>query len=219
MKNLKRYFSLLSNYQVDQFQLFEKEFRKWNKNINLVSRKDIRYFESHHLIHSLSISKIFDFPTNTTVIDLGTGGGLPGIPLAILYPKTEFLLVESIRKKITVVRELTQLLELENVIPIHARIETIEKQVDYMISRWVGSVKDIIELIHIKGRITFTNQSKSGLWLWKGGNLNEELHQLRRTKVYELKETFEPPFYSTKKIVHIPKASIIAYANQKKLCG
>ncbi|MCY3998751.1 MAG: 16S rRNA (guanine(527)-N(7))-methyltransferase RsmG [Flavobacteriaceae bacterium] len=216
MKNLKRCFSPLSKYQVNQFQTFEKEFRKWNEHINLVSRKDILHFESHHLMHSLSISKIFDFPKNTTVIDLGTGGGLPGIPLAVLYPKTHFFLVESIRKKIDVVRELTHLLELNNVTPIHARIETIEKQADYMISRWVGSVKDIITLIQIKGQITFTNQFKSGLWLWKGGNLKEELHQLKDTEIYELNKNFKHPFYSTKKIVHIPKKSIIAYANQKK---
>ncbi|MCY4161859.1 MAG: 16S rRNA (guanine(527)-N(7))-methyltransferase RsmG [Flavobacteriaceae bacterium] len=214
MEILKSSFPNLSNHQLEQFLKFDNEFQLWNSKINLVSRKDIIHFESHHLIHSLSISKVFDFPKNTTVIDLGTGGGLPGIPLAILYPETQFFLVESIRKKINVVRELTHLLELKNVTPIHARIETIEKQVDYIISRWVGPTKEIIKMVYQKGRITFRDQHKSGLWLWKGGNLSEELRDIDQAETYDLNEHFDQPFYSTKKILHIPKKSIITFADK-----
>lgn len=214
MENLKRYFTELTAQQIDRFQTFEKEMRKWNERINLVSRKDILHFELHHLIHSVSISKVLDFPRNTSVIDLGTGGGLPGIPLAILYPDSRFYLVESIRKKIDVVGELIDILQLKNAIPIHSRIEDMEKEVDYVVSRWVGPTKEIIKRIHKEGSITFTNQPKSGLWLWKGGDLTEELSGIEGTETHALNKFFEQPFYATKKIIHIPKESIATFAHR-----
>jgi 16S rRNA (guanine527-N7)-methyltransferase len=215
---LESYFKELTPRQKEQFVSFEKLFLEVNQRINLISRKDHNNFFIHHLLHSLSIANFFKFKSGTDVLDLGTGGGLPGIPLAIMFPEVNFLLCDSIRKKLTAVDEIVEYLQLKNVSTAWQRAETIERRFDFVVSRAVAPIGDLWhwtkKLIHNNQR----NNFKNGLILLKGGDLEVEIENWRKSicknnpnaplpilDEIELKGFCKDEFFITKKIIYIEK--------------
>lgn len=201
---ISRYFPHLSPYQLKQFSDLEKLYFSWNEKINLVSRKDIEHLTERHILHSLSIAKVIGFKPGTKILDIGTGGGFPGIPLAIMFPDSQFYLVDSIGKKIKVVKELIQSLELKNAGAENARVEGLKQQFDFAVCRAVAPVP---ELLHwLRGKILKKNFNRlaNGLLCFKGGDLTEELKDVKnRTLIYNISDFFEEDFFKTKKIVYV----------------
>jgi 16S rRNA (guanine527-N7)-methyltransferase len=176
----------------------------WNLRINIISRKDIGNLEIHHILHSLSIAKLFSFIPGTKVLDAGTGGGFPGIPLAIVFPEVEFTLVDSIAKKIMVVEEIKKELGLKNVYPRNERFENIPDKFDYITGRAVSSLTDLCNLL--RGKILDHNKNKypNGLIYLKGGEFVEELETLKASfRLYNLSDYFNESFFETKKLIHL----------------
>jgi 16S rRNA (guanine527-N7)-methyltransferase len=179
-------------------------YQQWNIRINVISRKDIENLEIHHILHSLSIARIFSFNQGTKVLDAGTGGGLPGIPLAILFPEVEFTLVDSIAKKISVVEEIKSELGLKNVNPRNERFENTAGKFDYITGRAVSSLPDLCNLLHEKILGHNRNIKPNGLIYLKGGDFSDELESLRATyKLYNLSDYYNESFFETKKLIHI----------------
>ncbi|MDN6281111.1 MAG: 16S rRNA (guanine(527)-N(7))-methyltransferase RsmG, partial [Psychroflexus sp.] len=179
-------------------------YKDWNQKINVVSRKDIDEIYTRHVLHSLGIAKVQIFKPGAHILDVGTGGGFPGIPLAILYPETQFTLVDSIGKKIKVVDEVVQALDLKNVTTVNARVETIDQQVDFIVSRAVAAMPTFVHWV--KGKIAkkSNHELKNGIIYLKGGDLTEELSPYETAEVFELSNFFEDDFFETKKIVYLP---------------
>jgi 16S rRNA (guanine527-N7)-methyltransferase len=176
----------------------------WNLMINVISRKDIENLEIHHILHSLSIAKLFSFIPGTRVLDAGTGGGFPGIPLAILFPEVEFTLVDSIAKKIMVVEEIKNELGLNNVKPKNERFEETPGKFDYITGRAVSSLPALCKLLHGKILDQDRNKYKNGLIYLKGGEFIEELESLQANyRLYDLSDYFHESFFETKKLIHI----------------
>ncbi|NWJ53289.1 MAG: 16S rRNA (guanine(527)-N(7))-methyltransferase RsmG, partial [Bacteroidetes bacterium] len=179
-------------------------YAAWNAQINVISRKDIEHLLERHILHSLAIAKIITFVNGTKIMDVGTGGGFPGIPLAILFPEVEFLLVDSIGKKIKVVNEVATAIGLENVKGVHVRAEQIDEQFDFIVSRAVTALPEFMGWIAGKIKKRGINELENGVLYLKGGDLDAELIPLKQYwKVYNLKEIFDEPFFETKKVVHI----------------
>lgn len=204
MEIIEKYFSDLTPNQKNRFRLLQELYRDWNLKINVVSRKDIDELYLRHVLHSLGIAKIQPFLPEARILDVGTGGGFPGIPLAILYPETRFHLVDSIGKKIKVVNEVVEGLALDNVETTQARVEEIQGQYDFIISRAVAAMPTFVHWT--RGKIAKQNRHelKNGILYLKGGDLEEELAEYRTAKVYDLSQYFEEDFFSTKKVVHLP---------------
>lgn len=204
MEIIEKYFSDLTPNQKNRFRLLQELYRDWNLKINVVSRKDIDELYLRHVLHSLGIAKIQPFLPEARILDVGTGGGFPGIPLAILYPQTRFHLVDSIGKKIKVVNEVVEGLALDNVETTQARVEEIQGQYDFIISRAVAAMPTFVHWT--RGKIAKQNRHelKNGILYLKGGDLEEELAEYRTAKVYDLSQYFEEDFFSTKKVVHLP---------------
>ena len=203
MELLLKYFPTLTPTQVAQYTQAVSLYEEWNARINVISRKDMEHFVLHHLLHSLGIAKIHPFSVGLKVLDVGTGGGFPGIPLAILYPEVSFHLVDSIGKKIKVVQEVATALGLTNVTYQQARVETLEGQYDYIVSRAVTQMADFYKLTkHLLKPVTHKGDKRGILYL-KGGDLTEELAAFPSATVYNLSEVFEEDFFETKKVVYL----------------
>jgi len=201
---LLKYFPDLDDNQLRQFEKISEVYKDWNQKINVVSRKDIDEIYIRHVLHSLGIAKIQAFLPGSKVLDVGTGGGFPGIPLAILFPETEFTLVDSIGKKIKVVDEVVEKLDLQNVKAINDRVENISGEFDFIVSRAVAVMPSFVHWV--KGRITkhSLHDRKNGILYLKGGDLSEEIKPYRTVEVFELSDIFEEEFFDTKKVVYLP---------------
>ncbi len=204
MEIINKYFPNLSEEQIQQFEKLQELYQDWNLKINVVSRKDIDELYLRHVLHSLGIAKVQSFLPGSKVLDVGTGGGFPGIPLAILFPETNFHLVDSIGKKIKVVEKVSEGLKLKNVRITNARVETINDQYDFIVSRAVAQMETF--KFWVKNRIAkkSNHELKNGILYLKGGDLQEELAQFSKATIYNLPDFFEEPFFETKKVVHLP---------------
>lgn len=197
------YFPDLTDKQKEQFSRLESLYRAWNEKINVISRKDMDFFWSHHVLHSLAIAKIIQFQSGTKVMDVGTGGGFPGIPLAIFFPETEFYLVDSIGKKIKVVEEVRKALGLNNVRGEQLRVENVQEKQDFIVSRGVTAFPAFVSLVKGKIERISRNQLENGILYLKGGDFSEELKPFaRQTAVYAIADFFAEDFFETKKIIH-----------------
>ncbi len=204
MDKITSYFPELTEQQIQQFTQLEQLYKTWNAQINVISRKDIDALYVRHVLHSLAIAKIIHFKDKSRVLDVGTGGGFPGIPLAILFPKVKFVLVDSIGKKIKVVNEISEAIQLENLTAIHGRAEKVKGEFDFVVSRAVTKMDDFYKWIRKKIAPKHKNTLRNGILYLKGGDLTEELTHFPKAKLYNIIEFFKEDFFETKKIVHIP---------------
>lgn len=204
MDIILKYFSDLSETQVEQFSKLKDLYHDWNLKINVVSRKDIEEIYMRHVLHSLGIAKVQTFKPGAKILDVGTGGGFPGVPLAILHPEVDFYLVDSIGKKIKVVNEVVEGLGLTNVKTTNDRVENVKGQYDFIVSRAVAQMETFVRWV--KGHIAkkSNHELKNGILYLKGGDLTEELQKYTTTTIYELPSFFEEAFFETKKVVHLP---------------
>lgn len=202
MDIILKYFSDFTDQQIRQFKNLEELYSEWNAKINVISRKDISSLYEKHVLHSLSIAAAFEFKPGTRIIDIGTGGGFPGIPLAIFFPEVSFLLVDSIAKKIRVVNEVTKSLELKNVEAIHARAEDIrERKCDFVVSRAVAPLKELWKW----GKPLLRKNTEGGLICLKGGDLAQEIHDSNtRPRIMEIYELFAEEYFREKFLLFIP---------------
>ncbi len=199
-----KYFPHLTDEQKRQFSLLQDLYKDWNLKINVVSRKDIEELYLRHVLHSLAISKIQSFKPGAFILDVGTGGGFPGIPLAILYPETQFQLVDSIGKKIKVVDEVVAGLGLQNVKTTNDRVENCKGEYDFIISRAVAAMPTFVHWV--EGKIAKKSRHKlpNGILYLKGGDLTEELQDFPKAEIFPIADYFEEDFYQTKKVVYLP---------------
>ena len=204
MELIKKYFPNLTEVQEKQFADLYDLYIDWNSKINVISRKDIENLYEHHVLHSLGIAKYTTFAPGTTVMDLGTGGGFPGIPLAILFPETKFHLVDSIGKKIRVATEVANSIGLKNVTFRHCRAEEEKQKFDYVVSRAVMPLMDLLKIIRKNIATEQRNALPNGLICLKGGELEKEVMPVKhKVDFFDLKEVFEEPFFETKKVVYV----------------
>jgi len=204
MKIIQKYFPELTNLQESQFGMLQSLYEDWNSKINVISRKDIEQLYERHVLHSLGIVKFVQFVPDTSVLDVGTGGGFPGIPLAIMFPESQFHLVDSIGKKIKVVEAVSAELKLQNVTSEKARAEDVAGSFDFVVSRAVTSLPVFYGWVKGKIKKQDNNSIRNGIVYLKGGDFEAELKDFKnRSKVYPLSSFFEEPFFETKKIVHI----------------
>lgn len=203
---ITKYFPDLTKEQVEKFSQLGKLYEEWNEKINVISRKDIEQLYERHILHSLGIAKVMAFKPGTTVLDVGTGGGFPGIPLAILFPETNFHLIDSIGKKITVVQNVAISLDLKNVKAEHTRAELVNDKYDFVVSRAVTRLAPFYEWIKNKFLKGGFNDLDNGILYLKGGDLEEEISELKKHQVivYDLKDYFSEEFFETKKVLHVP---------------
>ena len=205
MNLLAKYFPDSTERQKQQFAALPALYEEWNAKINVVSRKDMADFTEHHVLHSLAIAKVVKFKPMTDILDLGTGGGFPGIPLAIMFPETNFLLVDSVGKKITVAADIVQRLQLANCTTLNARAEQLHRKFDFVVSRAVATTPQLVQWTH--GLISKTNYHTldNGLLLLKGGDLTDELAPYaNKATVWNVADFFDEPYFETKKIIHLP---------------
>ncbi len=201
---LSKYFPDLSDKQLKQFFQLDELYRFWNEKINVISRKDIDQLYLHHVLHSLSIAKVISFKEGTKIIDVGTGGGFPGIPLAIMFPTAKFLLIDSIGKKINVVKEISASLGLNNLDAVKSRAEEIDVQCDFVVSRAVATIDDLVKWTKHMIKPGGKNVLKNGWLLLKGGDLEDELKAYKESAVvFNVSEYFEEDFFETKKVVYL----------------
>ncbi len=204
MHEIIKYFPDLTDIQKEQFQKLEFLYNDWNSKINVISRKDIDELYTKHVLHSLAIAKIQKFEPGTFVLDVGTGGGFPGIPLAILFPETRFYLIDVILKKINVVKAVAEALDLRNVKAEQLRAENVKGDFDFIVSRAVTNMPDFVSWIKDKIKKTNKHQLKNGILYLKGGDLSEELKDFPKATEYNIAEFFDNEFFETKKVVHLP---------------
>lgn len=205
MNKLIHYFPELTSSQISQFETLVELYNYWNSKINLISRKDINEIEVRHFLHSLSIAKFFSFKPETNILDIGTGGGFPGIPLAVIFPEVNFHLTDSIGKKIKVVNEIKNNLGLKNVYAEHIRSENVKNRYDFIVNRAVTNMSNLVSLIGDKiSNINNHGSINNGIISLKGGDLENELNPFKNSKIYQLNELFDEPFFETKKIVYLP---------------
>jgi 16S rRNA (guanine527-N7)-methyltransferase len=203
-QRLFEYFPNLSQEQKSQFILLEELYKDWNQKINVVSRKDIEELYLRHVLHSLGIAKIQEFKDGAEVLDVGTGGGFPGVPLAILFPNVKFTLVDSISKKIKVVDEVVEGLGLTNVNTINARVEEVSGLFDFIVSRAVAAMPTFTYWVKGKIKKESIHKRRNGILYLKGGDLSEELKEYKTAEVFDLPNYFTEDFFKTKKVVYLP---------------
>ena len=204
MDIILKYFPDLNERQIVQFEQLFGLYSDWNAKINVISRKDIDELYLRHVLHALGIVKVMTFNPNTKILDVGTGGGFPGIPLAIMFPETQFYLVDSIGKKLKVVEAVAHTLGLENVKTTHSRVEAIDDRFDFIVSRAVTTMPVFVGWVKHKVSKKSHHPLKNGILYLKGGDLSEELKNYPKAKTYMLSDYFEEPFFETKKVVHLP---------------
>ena len=204
MTEIDKYFPKLTQEQKEKYSKLVQLYKYWNSKVNLISRKDIDNLEINHILHSLSIVKIVSFKDSTSVLDVGTGGGLPGIPLAIFFPKVNFTLIDSIGKKIKVVKSICSELSINNVNAINDRVENHLDRYDFILSRAVTGMDNFHKLVYKNFRYDSSNKIKNGIISLKGGDLDEELKDFKKKNIYDINEYFNYEFFQTKKIIYIP---------------
>jgi len=204
MEEILSHFPDLTETQLQQFAALEGLYTDWNAKINVISRKDIDALYTKHVLHSLGIAKVMPFMPGATVLDVGTGGGFPGIPLAILFPETNFYLIDVIAKKIKVVQEVATALGLQNVKAEQMRAENVKEDFDFIVSRAVTNMPDFVSWIKFKIKKKQLHELKNGILYLKGGDLTEELADFPKATEYNLAEFFKDEFFETKKVVHLP---------------
>ena len=201
-----KYFPEITDEQKQQFEKLEKLYTKWNEKINVISRKDMDGLYEKHILHSLGIAKVMPFADGTKVLDVGTGGGFPGIPLAILFPEVSFMLIDSIGKKIKVVEAVSEGLGLKNVTAVHGRAEKLKEKFHFVVSRAVTQMPEFLRWLKGKFEKEQFNEKHNGVLYLKGGDLAEELAGLR-CEIFQLKNYFEEEFFDTKKVVYLSKGN------------
>ncbi|MBC7748445.1 MAG: 16S rRNA (guanine(527)-N(7))-methyltransferase RsmG [Methylotenera sp.] len=204
MDEILKYFPNLTDIQKEQFEKLDFLYHDWNEKINIISRKDIDALYTKHILHSLGIAKIIKFEPGTYVLDVGTGGGFPGIPLAILFPETRFYLIDIIAKKIKVVQAVAEGLDLKNVKAEQLRAENVKGDFDFIVSRAVTNMPDFVSWVKTKIKKNNKHELKNGILYLKGGDLTEELKDFPKATEYNLADFFEDEFFETKKVVHVP---------------
>ena len=204
MDKLIEIFPSLSASQIEKFKNMPVLYEDWNSKINVISRKDINFFYERHLLHSLGIAKVVQFLPNAKILDVGTGGGFPGIPLAILFPQTHFFLIDSIGKKIKVVEEVTAALELKNISVSKIRAENFNEKVDFVVSRAVTKMDVFVPWVKKNIRSTHKHSIKNGILYLKGGDLTQELFKFPKAQQFDLAEHFNDAFFEMKKVVYVP---------------
>ena len=204
MEIIQKYFPELTDTQKEQFMALYDLYTDWNSKINVISRKDITNLYEHHVLHSLGITKVINFRPGTEIMDLGTGGGFPGIPLAIMFPDTHFHLVDSIGKKVKVATEIASAIGLKNVTTRHCRAEEEKQLFDFVVSRAVMPLTDLLKIIRKNIKKEQHNALPNGLICLKGGELQNEVMPVKhQTMMYDLKDYFEEEFFETKKVVYV----------------
>ena len=201
-----KYFPEITDEQKLQFEKLEKLYTEWNEKINVISRKDMDGLYEKHILHSLGIAKVMPFADGTKVLDVGTGGGFPGIPLAILFPEVSFTLIDSIGKKIKVVEAVSEGLGLKNVTAVHGRAEKLKEKFHFVVSRAVTQMPEFLRWLKGKFEKEQFNEKHNGVLYLKGGDLAEELAGLR-CEIFQLKNYFEEEFFDTKKVVYLSKGN------------
>ena len=204
MNIIKSNFSYLSGLQIKQYESLKNLYENWNHKINVVSRNDILELNTRHVLHSLSIAKFIDFKPKSKILDVGTGGGFPGIPLAIMFPDVSFHLIDSIGKKIKVVKAIVEELGLTNVKTEKIRSEHVEEKYDFVVSRAVTNMTDFKKIVDGKFSTINNHQIKNGIIYLKGGDLSLELKNFKSARIVEINKYFKEPFFETKKIVYLP---------------
>lgn len=204
MEILTKYFTDLTDQQTNQLGRLGSLYEEWNTKINVISRKDIEQLYERHVLHSLAIAKVIRFKPGTTVLDVGTGGGFPGIPLAILFPETSFMLIDSIGKKIKVVSEVAAALNLSNVQAEHIRVEDVKQKFDFVVSRAVTAFPRFVDMVKTKVSARNNNDLPNGILYLKGGDFAEEINPFgQQAKVYDLQSFFQEEFFETKRLIHL----------------
>src|SRR5690606_2733511 len=204
MNEIQQYFPELSAEQIRQFSMLESLYSDWNAKINVISRKDIESLYTNHVLHSLAIAKVMSFNPKASVMDVGTGGGFPGIPLAIMFPDTQFYLIDTIGKKIKVVQEVVSALGLQHVKAEQKRAENVTQKFDFIVSRAVTNMPDFVEWIKGKTKKESVHSLKNGILYLKGGDLSEELKPFPKAKEHLISDFFNEDFFETKKVVYLP---------------
>ncbi len=207
MDRILKYFTNLSPSQIEQLIKLKPLYKAWNTQINVISRKDVGHLYIKHVLHSLGIAKVQEFKPKSHILDVGTGGGFPGIPLAILFPETQFYLVDAIAKKIKVVRAVVDALGLKNVKVAQIRAEKVKGEFDFIVSRAVTNMDDFVKWTRKKVAKKQHHELKNGILYLKGGDLTQELINFPKAQQFDLYDYFEEPFFETKKVVYIPLKS------------
>ncbi len=203
LETIRKYFTNLNPQQQEQLQKLSSLYNYWNQQINVISRADMEHFYIRHVVHSLGIAKVLPFTPDAKILDVGTGGGFPGIPLAILFPQVQFTLVDSIGKKVKVVQAVAEALSLDNVKPLHQRAEDILGAFDFVVSRAVTRMERFVPWVEHKICKQQKHALKNGILYLKGGDLTEELKPYPAAKLYPLSSFFEEDFFETKQVVHL----------------
>jgi len=205
LHDFEKYFPKLTNEQLSNLLKLKEIYEYWNSMINVISRKDIDNFYTHHVLHSLAIAKLIDFTPGTTILDVGSGGGFPGIPLAILFPESEFMLLDTIEKKIKVITAVKNELNLKNITPIRKRVEEEKNCYHFVVSRAVMKFPDFVKITRKNIHINSVNKIPNGIIYLKGGDLTEELAPFaEKVKIYDINAFFDNQFFETKKVVYLP---------------
>ena len=203
MEEILKQFPNLTDNQIQQFEKLQFLYEDWNSKINVISRKDIDELYTRHVLHSLGIAKVLEFKPGSKIMDVGTGGGFPGIPLAILFPEVDFYLIDVIAKKIRVVNEVTSALGLKNVKAEQKRAELVNHEFDFIVSRAVTNMPDFVSWVNGKIRKNSKHELQNGILYLKGGDLTEELKDYKKAEQFNLSDFFKDEFFETKKVVHL----------------